>query len=416
MWVVFVVGWIAYACTYFLRKPLGVIKSDMENELGFTKSQLGMFDTALLLPYALVQIFFGTQGDQIGARRTFGCSLVLAGISMSTFGMWSSFNVLAMLLFMNGASQSLCWPAANKGLGAWVADSERNRIFGYFGTCPLVGGILGTAFAVHMQKEYGWRSCHYLPSFVCILMGFVVLFILKSPKELNTEVPGKESNLTANKETKALSLKELWAIPMVPEVSIAVFCLKTVRYAMYMWLPMFLLQHLGYSKTNAGMFSTMFEIGGIFGSASIGYFLNTYFDNKALLGSTVGTFLSALALILFILTSSMGIAVNSIVMILVGFLNVGPDLVLVGPFPTELGEMDGRNAASAVIGFVNGVGSIGTFMEGPAIGWISDQFGWMGMFYTMIILSFVGAIACYRAHRIYEIKKKHLSLGNINIT
>lgn len=203
---------------------------------------------------------------------------------------------------------------------------------------------------------------------------------------------------------------------MVPEVAIAVFCLKTVRYAMYMWLPMFLLQHLGYSKTNAGMFSTMFEIGGIFGSASIGYFLNNYFDNKALLGSTVGTFLSALALILFIITSSMGIAVNSVVMILVGFLNVGPDLVLVGPFPTELGEMDGRNAASAVIGFVNGVGSIGTFMEGPVIGWISDQFGWMGMFYTMIILSLVGAIACYRAHRIYEIKKKHLSLGNINIT
>ncbi len=137
---------------------------------------------------------------------------------------------------------------------------------------------------------------------------------------------------------------------------------------------------------------------------------------KALLGSTVGTFLSALALLLFIATSGMGIAVNSIVMVAIGFLNVGPDLVLVGPFPTELGEMEGRNAASAIIGFVNGVGSIGTFVEGPAIGWISEQFGWMGMFYTMIALSFVGAVACYRAHRIYEIKKKHLSLGNINIT
>lgn len=28
----------------------------MEKELGFTKSQLGVFDTALLLPYALVQV------------------------------------------------------------------------------------------------------------------------------------------------------------------------------------------------------------------------------------------------------------------------------------------------------------------------------------------------------------------------
>jgi OPA family glycerol-3-phosphate transporter-like MFS transporter 1/2 len=46
-----------------------------------------------------------------------------------------------------------------------------------------------------------------------------------------------------------------------------------------MWLPMYLLQQLKYSKTNAGMFSTMFEIGGIIGSASIGFVLKKYFKN-----------------------------------------------------------------------------------------------------------------------------------------
>jgi OPA family glycerol-3-phosphate transporter-like MFS transporter 1/2 len=82
---------------------------------------------------------------------------------------------------------------------------------------------------------------------------------------------------------------------MVAEVSIAVFCLKTVRYTLYMWLPMYLLQQvwpmichlnsfqhsfdffieikLNYSKTNSGLFSTMFEIGGILGSASNGFVL-----------------------------------------------------------------------------------------------------------------------------------------------
>lgn len=98
------------------------------------------------------------------------------------------------------------------------------------------------------------------------------------------------------------------------------------------------------------MFSTMFEIGGIIGSASIGYvlkrflelgsffylsfnietlnFIFRFFNDKSLLGSTVETFLSALGLILFILTSNMGIMVNSIVMILIGILNCGPDIIL----------------------------------------------------------------------------------------
>lgn len=77
----------------------------MEKELHFTKSQLGLFDSALLLPYALVQMIFGPLGDKFGARRTFGCCLIAAGASMLTFGAWSSFNMLAILLFLNGSFQ-----------------------------------------------------------------------------------------------------------------------------------------------------------------------------------------------------------------------------------------------------------------------------------------------------------------------
>ncbi|CAF4915134.1 unnamed protein product, partial [Rotaria socialis] len=51
----FFVAWTSYALTYFLRKPLGVIKTDLEHDLSFSKFQLGLFDTALLLPYALIQ-------------------------------------------------------------------------------------------------------------------------------------------------------------------------------------------------------------------------------------------------------------------------------------------------------------------------------------------------------------------------
>ena len=100
-------------------------------------------------------------------------------------------------------------------------------------------------------------------------------------------------------------------------------------------------------------------------------------------------------------------------MVLVGLLNCGPDIILCGSFPTELGSMDGRNAASAIVGFVNGFGSIGTFIQGPIIGWISDTYGWAGMFYSMIIISFVGSVTCYRASRIYDIRKKHMTIGNI---
>ena len=49
--------------------------------------------------------------------------------------------------------------------------------------------------------------------------------------------------------------------------------------------------------------------------------------------------------------------------------------------------------------FILGVGSIGTFLEGPIVGWIVAQYGWSAMFTCMILLSVFGAMTSFRAAR-----------------
>jgi sugar phosphate permease len=55
--VCFVVLWFGFGSTYLLKKPLGVIKSDTVEDLHLSKFELGMLDTALLLLYAVMQVF-----------------------------------------------------------------------------------------------------------------------------------------------------------------------------------------------------------------------------------------------------------------------------------------------------------------------------------------------------------------------
>ncbi|CAF2090677.1 unnamed protein product [Rotaria magnacalcarata] len=350
----FFVAWTSYALTYFLRKPLGVIKTDLEHDLSFSKFQLGLFDTALLLPYALIQTFFGSFGDLYGARRTFGYGLIGSGIAMVTFGWWSDYRLFLFLLFLNGAFQSLCWAAANKGLGAWVTDAQRNFIFGLFGTCPFAGGILGTALAVYIQGKDGWRFVHFQPSVYCIIAGFLVLVLFREPSEIKIAVAGKESSKASDIRPR-ITIMEVYRLPMVKEIATTVFCLKVVRYAIYLWLPLYLKQELNYSTADAGLFSTMFDIGGVAGSATIGFLLQRFFNNEGCLGAAVETLLSAGTLLLFLAFAKSGIAMNSILMLLTGVLNCGADIILCSSVPIEIGEMDGRNAGSAVIGFVNGM-------------------------------------------------------------
>ncbi|CAF1424119.1 unnamed protein product [Adineta ricciae] len=328
LFISFGVAWVSYALTYFLRKPLGIIKTDLEHDLNFSKFQLGLFDTALLLPYALIQTFFGSVGDKYGSRRTFGYGLIGSGIAMITFGWWSDYRLFLLLLFFNGAFQSLCWAAAGKGLGAWVTDAQRNSVFGLFGTCPFAGGIIGTALAVYIQGKDGWRLVHFQPSIFCIVAGFAVLFSFREPSELNMIVPGKDTASKGTDLRTKMTPMELCRLPMVKEIAAGVFCLKVVRYAIYLWLPLYLKQELNYSKSDAGLFSTMFDIGGVAGSATIGFVLKRFFNNEGCVGAGAETLLSAGTLLLFLAFAQSGVTMNSILMLLTGALNCGADIIL----------------------------------------------------------------------------------------
>ena len=273
---------------------------------------------------------------------------------------------------------------------------------GAFGTCAFAGGIAGTTLSVYLQTVHGWRAAFLIPSLIVAAFGVMVLLLYHSPEESEIVVPGKDitsPGLSSSRSTQ-LGFLQLWKIPLVAEVAIGVFCLKVVRYCMYMWLPLYFLRHLKYTKTQAGMFSTMFEIGGVAGSALIGFVIDRFFNGKGLFGSTISMLLSTAALVAFSITSSWGIVVNSIFMLLAGAFNCGPDSILGGSIPSELGEMEGRNAAAAVVGLVNGFGSVGTFLEGPIIGLVSEHYGWGGMFYLMI-----GYLSCWHSQHILGIKE-----------
>ncbi|KAK3101363.1 hypothetical protein FSP39_003025 [Pinctada imbricata] len=211
--LVFGLGWLAYASTYFLRKPLGVIKTDLKDKLSVTTTQLGWLDTALLLPYAIMQMLLGPIGDKFGARKTFGVCLIASALSMITFGMWSQYYMFILLLFLNGTAQAQCWPNCMKSLGAWYPDNVRNSVFGMFGTCAFAGGIIGTALAVYLQTSQGWRSVFFTPSVIVLVLGVLVLMLFQQPEEVGIDVPGKEKTASSTKASNNVSWMQLWKIP-----------------------------------------------------------------------------------------------------------------------------------------------------------------------------------------------------------
>ena len=79
----FAITWVVYASSYLLRKPLGIIKSDLQTNYNLTCNQLGWLGTSFHLPYALVQITLGNLGDKYGAPRVITASMIVASVLCS---------------------------------------------------------------------------------------------------------------------------------------------------------------------------------------------------------------------------------------------------------------------------------------------------------------------------------------------
>ncbi|XP_067015540.2 uncharacterized protein [Anabrus simplex] len=402
--IVFFSVWILYAATYLIRKPLGVIKVGMGKELKFSKTQLGWMDTAVMLPYSVVQMLFGTAGDNLGPRKTVTACLALTGISVLSFGSWSSYPVFLFLLFISGTAQAPAWPACCKCLAAWFPDKNLNTVFGFMSTSAYGGSMIATGIAVYLHSNYGWRFV-YLPLSVTVLgLSLLAWVVLKMPEDYLLIIPGKETvERTTVKNT--MSLWDLWRIPMVSELAIAMMCLKLVRYSIYLWLPVYLMQALNLSASNVGILSAMFDIGGVAGCALLGYAADRH---NSLFHTWLAVVGSTLSFIIFLLTSTWGLAYNATLLLFAGACICGPDALLGGSVAVAIGEKDGRNAGAAVAGLINGFGSMGGVLEGPLVGCITEMYGWNTMFLLIVMLLSLGSFSVLKAF-IIQRRQVHLS-------
>ena len=323
---------------------------------------------------------------------------------------------LCLGLAITGAMLAPTWPASAAALASWFPDNQRNSVFGLIATATFSGGLGGTALAAGLQDIYGWQYVGIPPAVLAVTTAAFVAFLLFSPEEKGITVPGKEKTVTTDsvkdndESSDNNSILTICRIPCVLEVSAAMFCVKFVRYFMAMWLPLYLLEHLGYTKLEAGLFSTMFDIGGIVGTPVQGFLLDRYFGDHQLLAISVmmaiGTILTGLLLV----TAKYGVIVNCICLLVLGAANCGPDSLLSGSVAISIGERAGRGRGGSVTSLINGVANMGGIVEGPVIGLLAYHVGWEGVLAAVTGVKVVGTLATLAA-----LRAERRSLGDNNM-
>jgi len=417
--VVFIVSYVAYGTSYFLRKPVGVLKPAMEKELGFTPSMLGCLDVALLLPYAFVQMFAGHWVAVYGARRTFAACMWLSAAAVVPLGISSSsFAAVFLHIFLEGACQALLWPCCVRLLDQWTAEEGRNTIMGVFNSCAFVGGIVANLLAVSILSATGWRLVFPICSLFVAAMGICVYLTchdnpaktaaveIESPTDKSDDsspsTTAETSKPSSPTSSPPLSWRELWFKPGFADICVCMLCLKVTRYFVYMWLPYLYTKEFGYSEVFAGTAASGFEFGGVFGSMLIGFLIDSRLNGDVLRGVVYSVILALGSFFCFTFSSIvffLPLWIPHIFFISInGAANAGSDAMLGSAVPARLGAAYGGSTA-AITGLVNGFGTVGSFLQGPMSGFIGGHWGWMMNLYLMLGLNLLAAFTAVRAYK-----------------
>jgi ACS family glucarate transporter-like MFS transporter len=177
---------------------VGVVMADK----GFLKDtgllgqpgKLGMLTTAMLIAYAVGMPFWGFIIEKIGARKSLIIGMVIWAVSLTLFGMSSSFSSLLVWRILLGFGEAVLFPACNTYVFNWFPVRERARASSIWYSGTMIGPALAGFTLASVITSFGWRSSFYVLVVATVVITIpMALFLTRNKPSEHGSVSVEES-------------------------------------------------------------------------------------------------------------------------------------------------------------------------------------------------------------------------------
>jgi sugar phosphate permease len=265
------------------------------------------------------------------------------------------------------------------------------------------------------QFKQKWRRSFWIPAAVLALIALCFIsFTRNKPSDAGLQEfteDGSTDNESAEntKNNTKLSSKKILAVvlknPIVWLISLMYFFTKMGRYALLFWLPLYMVEHLGYNIAEAGYTSILYEAVGFIGVIAAGYVSDKLFQARRMPVGALGMWGLAIVCLFHPKLAAWSHLGNAIGISLIGFFTYGPDALMSGAAAIDACS---PKAAGLAAGVINGVGSLGQMISGFVVAYIANKFGWDSLFYFFVAISLIaGCLLAIKWNWIPEAHKQN---------
>jgi ACS family D-galactonate transporter-like MFS transporter len=177
---------IGTAINYLDRTVLSIAAPSLSQDLGLTRTQMGIAFSAFSWSYAALQIPGGIFLDRFGTRFTYFIAIAFWSLLTAMMGVVNSLAALISTRIGVGVFEAPCFPANSRILATWFPQHERARANSVYSVGMNFGlGFLSVPL-FWITQQFGWRGLFFIVGGFGIVFSFVWWLLYHNPSESTT--------------------------------------------------------------------------------------------------------------------------------------------------------------------------------------------------------------------------------------
>src|ERR1700689_933759 len=182
-WVICTVLLLGVMKNYMDRQVIGVLKTTLQHDLGWSEIDYGNLVFSFQAAYAVGMVLVGRFIDRVGTRLGYALAMAFWSLASIAHGLASSFTGFLVARFALGLGESAVFPASLKAVAEWFPRKERALATGIFNAGSNLGAIATPLIVPWIAVHWGWRSAFFLLGGVGFMWLALWLSIYRPPQE-----------------------------------------------------------------------------------------------------------------------------------------------------------------------------------------------------------------------------------------
>jgi ACS family hexuronate transporter-like MFS transporter len=253
-WVICALLLFGTTKNYMDRQVIGVLKTTLQHDLGWSEIDYGNLVFAFQTAYALGMVAIGRLIDRVGTRVGYALAMIGWSAASMAHGMATSFNGFMGARFALGLGEAGVFPASLKAVAEWFPKKERALATGIFNAGTNAGVIVASFIAPRIASHWGWRWAFFLVGGIGFIWTALWLWLYHRPEEHPRCSPGElEYIRTGGSElrekipwSKLLPHRQTWAF------AAGKFIVDPIWWFYLFWIPDFLQRKHGVALLQIG--------------------------------------------------------------------------------------------------------------------------------------------------------------------